>query len=150
MTQDRGQTALDFFRNGTGDASAEQIKEQAENLKRYRDTLPTQSNADVILEINRYLAQTGQAAGSSAAQMMSLQDALSFGKQGLTGSFKGTTEQLRQAKQILESTLATTAKGSDRYKEIREALAGIAVEEKRVGEVSEEVQKILEIGRAHV
>lgn len=144
LTQDKGQAALDFFRNGTGDASAEQIKEQAENLKRYRDTLPTQSNADVILEINRYLAQTGQTAGSSAAQMMSLQDALDFGKQGLTGSFKGTNEQLRQAKQVLESTLATTAKGSDRYKEIREALAGIAVEEKRVGGVSKEIQKILD------
>lgn len=144
LTQDKGQTALDFFRNGTGDASTEQIKEQAENLKRYRDTLPTQSDADVIMEINRYLAQTGQAAGSSAAQMMSLQDALSIGKQGLAGSFKGTTEQLRQAKQVLESTLATTAKGSDRYKEIREALAGIAVEEKRVGGVSAEVQKILD------
>ena len=75
---------------------------------------------------------------------MSLEDALNFGKQGLAGSFKGTTEQLRQAKQVLESTLATTAKGSDQYKEIREALAGIAVEEKRVGEVSAEVQKILD------
>ena len=144
LTQDKGQTALDFFRNGTGDASTEQIKEQAENLKRYRDTLPTQSDADVIMEINRYLAQTGQVAGSSAAQMMSLQDALSIGKQGLAGSFKGTTEQLRQAKQVLEASLATTKKGSDQYKEIREALAGIAVEEKRVGKVSEEVQKILD------
>ena len=77
---------------------------------------------------------------------MSLQDALSFGKQGLDGSFKGTNEQLRQAKQILESTLTTTVKGSDQYKEIREALAGIAIEEKRVGKVSAEVQKILSAG----
>ena len=77
-------------------------------------------------------------------EAVSLEDALSFGKQGLDGSFKGTNEQLRQAKQILESTLATTAKGSDQYKAIREALAGIAIEEKRVGEVSGEVQKILD------
>lgn len=77
-------------------------------------------------------------------EAVSLEDALSFGKQGLDGSFKGTNEQLRQARQILESTLATTAKGSDQYKAIREALAGIAIEEKRVGEVSGEVQKILD------
>lgn len=76
-------------------------------------------------------------------EAVSLEDALSFGKQGLDGSFKGTNEQLRQAKQILESTLDTTDKGSDQYKAIREALAGIAIEEKRVGEVSGEVQKIL-------
>lgn len=77
-------------------------------------------------------------------EAVSLEDALSFGKQGLDGSFKGTNEQLRQAKQILESTLDTTDKGSDQYKAIREALAGIAIEEKRVGEVSGEVQKILD------
>lgn len=77
-------------------------------------------------------------------EAVSLEDALNFGKQGLDGSFKGTNEQLRQARQILESTLATTAKGSDQYKAIREALAGIAIEEKRVGEVSGEVQKILD------
>lgn len=77
-------------------------------------------------------------------EAVSLEDALNFGKQGLDGSFKGTNEQLRQAKQILESTLATTDKGSDQYKAIREALAGIAIEEKRVGEVSGKVQKILD------
>lgn len=77
-------------------------------------------------------------------EAVSLEDALSFGKQGLDGSFKGTNEQLQQAKQILESTLDTTDKGSDQYKAIREALAGIAIEEKRVGEVSGEVQKILD------
>lgn len=77
-------------------------------------------------------------------EAVSLDDALNFGKQGLDGSFKGTTEQLRQAKQVLEQTLANTAKGPDKYKEIREALAGIAIEEKRVGEVSDKIQKILD------
>lgn len=76
-------------------------------------------------------------------EAVSLEDALSFGKQGLDGSFKGTNEQLRQARQILESTLATTAKGSDQYKAIREALAGIALEEKRVGGVTKEMQAVL-------
>lgn len=77
-------------------------------------------------------------------EAVSLEDALSFGKQGLDGSFKGTNEQLRQARQILESTLATTAKGSDQYKAIREALAGVALEEKRVGGVTKEMQAVLD------
>lgn len=77
-------------------------------------------------------------------EAVSLEDALNFGKQGLDGSFKGTNEQLRQARQILESTLATTAKGSDQYKAIREALAGIALEEKRVGGVTKEMQAVLD------
>lgn len=77
-------------------------------------------------------------------EAVSLEDALNFGKQGLDGSFKGTNEQLRQARQILESTLATTAKGSDQYKAIREALAGVALEEKRVGGVTKEMQAVLD------
>lgn len=77
-------------------------------------------------------------------EAVSLEDALSFGKQGLDGSFKGTNEQLRQARQILESTLATTAKGSDQYKAIREALDGVALEEKRVGGVTKEMQAVLD------
>lgn len=77
-------------------------------------------------------------------EAVSLEDALSFGKQGLDGSFKGTNEQLRQARQILESTLDTTPKGSDQYKAIREALAGVALEEKRVGGVTKEMQAVLD------
>lgn len=77
-------------------------------------------------------------------EAVSLEDALNFGKQGLDGSFKGTNEQLRQARQILESTLATTAKGSDQYKAIREALDGVALEEKRVGGVTKEMQAVLD------
>lgn len=82
-------------------------------------------------------------------EAVSLEDALSFGKQGLDGSFKGTNEQLRQARQILESTLATTAKGSDQYKAIREALAGVALEEKRVGGVTKEMQAVLDAPKGH-
>lgn len=144
MMEDAGGKALSFFRNGTGDASAEEIRTQAEALKKYRDSLPQQTNADVIREINGYLAQTGQAAQGTAGPMMSLRDAFRMGLQGAANIFKGTPEQLKQAKQVLEETLATTEKGSHRYDQLRRALDGVALEEKRVGGVTKEMQAVLD------
>lgn len=144
MMEDAGGKALSFFRNGTGDASAEEIRTQAEALKKYRDSLPQQTNADVIREINGYLAQTGQAAQGVAGPMMSLRDAFRMGLQGAANIFKGTPEQLKQAKQVLEETLATTEKGSHRYEQLRRALDGVALEEKRVGGVTKEMQAVLD------
>lgn len=122
------------------------IEEMQKGLKTLQEQQNTAIDPSKYTEAIDVLTQKIREAKGEA---VSLQDALNFGKQGLDGSFKGTNEQLRQAKQILESTLTTTAKGSDRYKEIREALAGIAVEEKRVGEVSKEVQKILDAPKGH-
>nr|DAJ50806.1 MAG TPA: tail tape measure protein [Caudoviricetes sp.] len=144
MMEDAGGKALSFFRNGTGDASAEEIRTQAEALKKYRDSLPQQTNADVIREINGYLAQTGQAAQGAAGPIMSLRDAFRMGLQGAANIFKGTPEQLKQAKQVLEETLATTEKGSHRYEQLRRALDGVALEEKRVGGVTKEMQAVLD------
>lgn len=106
-----------------------------------------QEQQNIAVDLSKYteaIATLTQKIREAKGEAVSLEDALNFGKQGLDGSFKGTTEQLRQAKQVLEQTLANTAKGPDKYKEIREALAGIAIEEKRVGEVSDKVQKILD------
>ena len=132
---------MDKLKNKLASLTAERQK--------YTDQLQRETEEATRLAEAEKTAAEAEQNSISIEQMMSLQDALSIGKQGLDGSFKGTNEQLRQAKQILESTLATTAKGSDRYKEIREALAGIAVEEKRVGEVSKEVQKILDAPKGH-
>ena len=117
------------------------IDEMQKGLKTLQERQNTAVDPSIYTEAIDALTQKIREAKGEA---VSLEDALNFGKQGLDGSFKGTNEQLRQARQILESTLATTAKGSDQYKAIREALAGVAIEEKRVGEVSGEVQKILD------
>ncbi|WP_294913048.1 phage tail tape measure protein [uncultured Prevotella sp.] len=140
----QGRNALAFFRGDTGNASADQIKQNADALKVYRDSLPRQNEAAIIQEINGYLAQAGQSASGAASQMMSLRDAFRIGLQGGNGSFKGTPEQLRQAKQVLEETLATTDKGSKRFEQLRRALDGIALEEKRVGAVTKEMQAVLD------
>lgn len=140
----QGRNALAFFRGDTSNASADQIKQNADALKVYRDSLPRQNEAAIIQEINGYLAQAGQSASGAASQMMSLRDAFRIGLQGGNGSFKGTPEQLRQAKQVLEETLATTDKGSKRFEQLRRALDGIALEEKRVGAVTKEMQAVLD------
>lgn len=140
----QGRNALAFFRGDTSNASADQIKQNADALKTYRDSLPRQNEAAIIQEINGYLAQAGKSASGAASQMMSLRDAFRIGLQGGKGSFKGTPEQLRQAKQVLEETLATTDKGSKRFEQLRRALDGIALEEKRVGDVTKEMQTVLD------
>lgn len=140
----QGRNALAFFRGDTSNASADQIKQNADALKVYRDSLPRQNEAAIIQEINGYLAQAGQSASGAVSQMMSLRDAFRIGLQGGNGSFKGTPEQLRQAKKLLEETLATTDKGSKRFEQLRRALDGIALEEKRVGAVTKEMQAVLD------
>lgn len=144
MMETQGKNALDFFRGDTSDASADEIKKNADALKTYRDSLPRQAESAIIQEINGYLAQAGKSASGATSQMMSLRDALSIGEQGGKGIFKGTTEQLRQAKKVLEETLAVTAKADPQYQEIRRALDGIALEEKRVGAVTKEMQAVLD------
>ena len=143
QVQEKGQQALDFFRGDTSDANANEIREQSEALKRYRDTLPSKTDADLILEINGYLAKTGQAAQSSAQQLMSFKNAYSIGEAGLSNHFKGTPQQLQQAKKVLQETLAQTQKGTAEYDKIRRALDGIALEEKRIGKISKEMDAIL-------
>lgn len=144
MKENEGQNALAFFRGDTSDASADEIKKNADALKVYRDSLPRQTDAAIIQEINGYLAQAGKSASGAASQMMSLRDAFRIGLQGGNNIFKGTPEQLRQAKQVLEETLATTEKGSKRFEQLRRALDGIALEEKRVGAVTKEMQAVLD------
>lgn len=144
MMVTQGQNALAFFRGDTSNASADEIKKNADALKTYRDSLPRQADAAIIQEINGYLAQAGKSASGAASQMMSLHDAFRIGLQGTANKFKGTPEQLRQAKQVLEETLATTEKSSHRYEQLRRALDGIALEEKRVGDVTKEMQAVLD------
>lgn len=143
MVANNGSNALAFFRNGIGDASAEQIKQAADALKQWRDMLPTQSQANLIAEIDSYLKQAGQSAGNAAKPAMELQQAINIGMAGLNRNFTGTNEQLRQAKASLEAAFATVKKGTPQYEQLRRALQGIALEEKNVGRVTQEIDAIL-------
>lgn len=143
QVQIKGMQALVFFRGNTSDASANEISQQSKALKQYRDTLPSKTQANLILEINGYLAKTGQVAQGSSQQLISLKNALSIGEKGLTNSFKGTPEQLQQAKKVLQEAFAQTPKDTAKYEQLRRALDGVALEEKRVGKLSKEMDDVL-------
>lgn len=149
QVQMKGEQALDFFRGDMRDASVDEIRKQSEALKQFRDTLPSKTYADLILEINNYLAKTGQVAQKSSQQLMSLSEAFNIGVMGLSNSFKGTSEQLQQAKKVLQEAFAQTPKDTARHEQLRRALDGVALEEKRVGELSKEMQAVIDKPKGH-
>ncbi len=143
MAAEAGQNALAFFRGDTKDASAAQIQENAKALKAYRDSLPRETEAQVINEINGYLQQAGVIAGEDATKMMSLADAEQLAATAGTNAFRGTTEQLTMAKKAIQDAMTTTEKGSAEYLELAEALRRVELELSRTGELSKEVQGVL-------
>ncbi len=140
-----GQNAFDFFETGQDEnASANQIQEQAKALKAYRDSLPQKDNADTIAKINEYLIKAGQSAENAAKQAMSLREAVTIGRQVRGGSFKGSTEQLTQAKKVLEELQQRVEKGGRSWQKLQRDIDGINIELKRVSTISKEVQEVLD------
>lgn len=140
-----GQTAFNFFETGQDEnASANQVQEQAKALKAYRDSLPQKDNADTIAKINEYLIKAGQSAENAAKQAMSLREAVTIGRQVRGGSFKGSTEQLTQAKKVLEELQLRVEKGGRSWQKLQRDIDGINIELKRVNTISKEVQEVLD------
>lgn len=145
MVGKQGQEAFDFFQRGDHEtASIEEMKQQAEALKKWRDTLPQKTHADTIAKINEYLEQAGMSAKKAAEQTMSWKQAMQVSSQAGKGSFKGSIEQLTQAKKVLEEMSAKAVKGGLAWRRMQEALQRIGVELKNVGHLSKEVQSVLD------
>ena len=98
----------------------------------------------LVKEGEAYLADYAEREKIARGEAISLRDAFKVGLQGLYGKFKGTTEQLKQARKALEEQLAVTDKGTKRYDQLRRALEGVALEEMRVGQLTKETQAILD------
>ena len=140
-----GQEAFNFFKDGKDEnASANEIKKQADALKKYRDSLPQKDNADTIAKINEYLIKAGQLAEKAAQQAMSLRQAVTIGKQVRGGSFSGSTEELKQAKKVLEELQQRVEKGGRSWQKLQRDIDGINIELKRVNTISKEVQEVLD------
>lgn len=140
-----GQNAFAFFETGQDEnASANQVQEQTKALKAYRDSLPQKDNADTIAKINEYLIKAGQSAENAAKQAMSLREAVTIGRQVRGGSFKGSTEQLTQAKKVLEELQLRVEKGGRSWQKLQRDIDGINIELKRVNTISKEVQEVLD------
>lgn len=144
MMQQRGQDALNFFRGDTSNASADQIKQQTDAMKKYRDSLPQKDNAAVIAEIDGYLQEAAAITQKATEQTMTWKQAMQVSAQAGIGSFKGTTEQLNQAKKTLEDMSAKAVKGGLAWRRMQEALQRIELELKNVGTLSKEVQAVLD------
>jgi len=145
MVRKQGQEAFDFFQRGDHEtASMGEVKQQAEALKKWRDTLPQKTHADTIAKINEYLEQAGMSAKKAAEQTMSWKQAMQISSQAGKGGFKGSIEQLTQAKKVLEEMSAKAVKGGLAWRRMQEALQRIGVELKNVGHLSQEVQSVLD------
>lgn len=145
MMQEEGVKAYKFFQNGSdANASADDVKKQADALKKFRDSLPQKSSADLIKEIDTYLARVGATSQKAAEQAMSLKDALRIGAASGNGSFSGTVEQLKQAKKTLEELQQKAIKGGYAWRRMQEGIDSINLELRRTSFISKEVQAILD------
>ena len=144
MVADRGQDALAFFRGDISDASASQVAEQKKALVAYRDSLPKKTDAAIIAEINSYIEKTATAAKVAAGEMMELSEAEALaGKLGTRG-FSASTDKLKLAKKALEEAQSAAGRGTRRFTELQEAINKVDLELAKTGELSAEIQKILD------
>ena len=144
MVTGKGKAALNFFRGDTSNASADEIKRNADALKAYRNSLPQQNNAQLIAEIDALLLKAGQSAKEAARSVMSLSDAETLaGKLGTKG-FSASTNQLNAAKKALEEAQAAAGRGGKRFNELQAAINKVDIELRRTGEVTAEVKAVLD------
>ena len=105
MVGKQGQEALDWFRGGMdADASANDIKERAAAMKEWRDTLPKESQADVIAEIDGYLKAAGVSAKKAAEDVMDLKEALDLAEKAGNSKqpFNYSAQEIQAATKALE------------------------------------------------
>lgn len=129
MIQSQGQSALNFFRGDISNASAADIKKKADALKVYRDSLPGQSNAALIQEIDGYLAKVGKTAKTTTEEMkeevMDLAEAMNVASNagktamGVTESDKREMEWLREERKFIKEMMSLTTEGSDAWKDLK-------------------------------
>lgn len=144
QVQIAGEKALRFFRGDTSNASANQIKENADALKKYRDSLPQQTNADIIAEINSYILKTGESAKVAAGEVMKVADAeVLAGKLGTQG-FSASTNELKLAKKALEEEQQTVGRASARFTELQDKINKVDLELAKTGEIAKNVQEVLD------
>jgi len=140
----KGQDALNFFRGDTSNASASQIQEQQKALIAYRDSLPRQTEASVIAEINNYIEKTGAAAKVAAGEVMAFADAEALAGQLGTQGFSASTDKLKLAKKALEDAQNAAGRGTARFTELQDAINKIDLELSKTGELTKEVQAVLD------
>ena len=76
MVKISGETAYQWFQNGSyKDASTNKVKEMAADLKAYRDSLPQETEAAKIQQIDQWLQKAGASAKKATQELMDFEDA---------------------------------------------------------------------------
>lgn len=102
MVKINGETAYEWFKKGSNkDASTDKVKEMAADLKAYRDSLPQDTEAKKIQQIDEWLQKAGASAKKAAEDTMSLADALKLAEGAGTDSFLASPQQIQQATKAL-------------------------------------------------
>ena len=98
-----GQNAFDFFQRGDNEnASIEEVKKQADALKKFRDTLPQKDEADTIDLINTYLQKAGVSAKGATEEIMELSQALAIADKAGKDGFAYAPQEIQLATKALE------------------------------------------------
>ena len=145
-TKAKGEEVLNRFRGDVdyeNKVSDKQLKEDVDALKAYRESLPKEGNLSLIREIDYYIGLTAKSAKDASQAVMSLADAEALaGKLGTKG-FSASTDQLKAAKKALEEAQNAAGRGTKRFTELQAAINKIDLELAKTGELSSEVQAVL-------
>lgn len=96
-----------------------------------------------ILKLQTSLDTLKQKAAEASGQAMSLDRALGIGLRARVGTYTGTIQELTLVKQTLEANLQTARRNGVEYEKIKRALNAVELELKKTGELSKEVQAVL-------
>lgn len=138
---------------GFATANERDIQRAIDKLKEYRAVINDPRGSGMLTfeatnaEIGKLQARLDtlkQKALEASGQAMDLGTAYAKGMSALNGTFKGTTQQLDLAKKTLQEALRLEELGTGRYKDLKDAIRGIEMEEKRMGMTAKEVQAVLD------
>ena len=103
MVRINGEAALGWFREERDkDASRNDVKEMSDKLKAFRNTLPKESEAATIREIDEYLQRAGVSAEKAAEEMMNLDQALALADTAGKRNFVASPQEIRMATEAIE------------------------------------------------
>lgn len=110
MVKISGETAYQWFQNGSyKDASTNKVKDMADDLKAYRDSLPQETEAAKIKQIDQWLQKAGQSAKKASEELMDFDKAKEiamqagddiYGKKG--PAFMVSPEEIQAATKSIE------------------------------------------------
>lgn len=138
---------------GFATANERDIQRAIDKLKEYRAVINDPRGSGMLTfeatnaEIGKLQARLDtlkQKALEASGQAMDLGTAFDKGMSALNGTFKGTTQQLDLAKKTLQEALRLEERGTGRYNDLKDAIRGIEMEEKRMGMTAKEVQAVLD------